>query len=106
MVTAAAESGLGLECDKLSRKGVEAHFDRFLGPLLNELREYCGNTLRWVLVDSWEAGGQDWTESLGVEYITTGEGRDFLTGGIGRITPTKQRLFMQEFMLPLPSFMH
>lgn len=106
MVTAATESGLGLECDKLSRQGVEAHFDRFLGPLLNELREYCGNTLRWVVVDSWEAGGQDWTESLGAEYITTGEGRDFLTGGIGRITPTKQRLFMQEFMLLLKEKLH
>lgn len=99
-VTAASESGIGLEVDKLSRQGVQAHFNRFLKPLLDELREYCGNTLRYIAIDSWEAGGQDWTESLGAEYITTGEGRDFLTGGIGRITPTKQRLFMTEFVLP------
>ena len=35
MVTAASESGIGLEVDKLSRQGVEAHFDRFLGPLFD-----------------------------------------------------------------------
>lgn len=105
-VTAASESGLGLECDKLSRQGLEAHWQRFLGPLLDELRPYCGTTLRWILLDSWEAGGQDWTESLGADYITTGEGRDFLTGGIGRVTPAKQRLFMQEFLLPLKEKLH
>ncbi|MCR4584053.1 MAG: hypothetical protein K5764_10960 [Prevotella sp.] len=105
-VTAATEAGLGLECDKLSRQGVEAHFNRFLGPLLDELKPYCGTTLRWILLDSWEAGGQDWTESLGADYITKGEGKDFLTGGIGRITPIKQRLFMQEFLLPLKEKLH
>lgn len=106
MVTAACESGQGLECDKLSRQGIEAHFERFLSPLLDELREYCGTTLRWILVDSWEAGGQDWTESLGAEYITTGEGCDFLTGGIGKSTATKQHLFMQEFLEPLKQKVH
>lgn len=106
MVTAAAESGLGLECDKLSRQGLDAHFERFLEPLLQRLRPYCGSTLKWILLDSWEAGGQDWTESLGTDYITTGEGSDFLYGGIGRITPTKQQLFMQEFLLPLKEKLH
>ena len=106
MVTAASESGIGLEVDKLSRQGVEAHFDRFLGPLFDQLREYCGTTLRYVLVDSWEAGRQDYTESLGADYITTGEGADFLTGGLGNMSKTKQRLFMQEFLLPLKEKLH
>lgn len=106
MVTAASESGLGLEVDKLSRKGVETHFNRFLGPLLDQLKDYCGTTLRYIVVDSWEAGGQDWTESLGADYIISGEGRDFLTGGIGRQTRTKQRLFMQEFVEPLKEKLH
>lgn len=100
MVTAAAEAGLGLETDKLSRKGVEAHFQRFLKPLLEELREYCGNTLAYVVIDSWEAGRQDWTESLGTDYLVTGDGKDFLTGGIGKPNATKQRLFMTEFLQP------
>ena len=105
-VTAASESGIGLEVDKLSRQGVEAHFDRFLGPLLDELKDYCGTTLRYVLVDSWEAGRQDYTESLGAEYITSGEGADFLTGGLGNMNKIKQRIFMQEFILPLKERLH
>ena len=106
MVTAASEAGLGLEVDKLSRKGVEAHFDRFLSPLLDELREYCGTTLRWIIVDSWEAGGQDWTESLGKDYLVKGEGKDFLNGSLWKTTPSKQRLFMQEFVEPLKEKLH
>lgn len=51
-VTAASEAGIGLEIDKLSRKGVEAHFDRFLRPLLDSLAEYCGNTLAYIVIDS------------------------------------------------------
>jgi hypothetical protein len=100
MVTAASEAGIGLEVDKLSRQGVEAHFNRFLRPLLDELKEYCGTTLRYILIDSWEAGGQDWTESLGAAYLTTGEGKDFYCGGIGKITPNKKALFMSEFLEP------
>ncbi len=105
-VTAASEAGIGLEADKLSRQGVEAHFDRFLDPLLNELNEYCGTTLRWIIVDSWEAGRQDYTESLGAEYITTGDGCDFLTGGLGKSNETKEHLFMQEFVEPLKEKLH
>lgn len=106
MVTAASESGIGLEADKLSRIGGDAHWERFLKPLLDELREYCGTTLRYILVDSWEAGRQDWTEALGADYLTEGDGKDFLTGGIGKANPTKQRLFMEEFVLPLKEKVH
>ena len=100
MVTAAAESGIGLECDKLSRVGINAHFNRYLRPLLDELKPYCGTTLTHILIDSWEAGGQDWTESLGLEYLTTGEGKNWLTGGIGKKTRAKEQLFMSEYLLP------
>lgn len=106
MVTAAPESAIGLEVDKLSRQGVDAHFNRFLAPLLEQLREYCGNTLRYVLVDSWEAGRQNYTESLGADYITTGDGKDFLMGGLGGTNKTKQQLFMQEFISPLKEKLH
>ena len=57
--------------------------------------------MAYILIDSWEAGRQDWTESLGVEYITAGEGKDFLTGGLGKLTSTKQALFISEFVHPL-----
>lgn len=92
MVTAAPESGIGLEVDKLSRQGVEAHFSRFLGPLLDELKEFCGTTLRYVVLDSWEAGGQDYTESFGTNYVVPDS--------------VKHHLFMQEFVEPFRQKLH
>lgn len=99
-VTAASEAGIGLEVDKLSRKGVEAHFEKFLKPLLEELKPYCGTTLTHIFIDSWEAGGQDWTESLGVDYLVNGPGKDFVNGSIYKNNSVKQKLFMQEFVVP------
>lgn len=96
--TAACQSGLGLEVDKLSRKGIMAHWNKFLKPLLDELRDYCGTTLTHMMLDSWEAGGQDWTESLGADYLTTDEGKDFVRGSIYRNNSTKARLWQQEFL--------
>ena len=97
-VTAASESGIGLEVDKLSRKGIQAHFERFLGPLLDELRPWCGKTLRWIVVDSWEAGRQDWTEAFDVSYLET---TDYLNGGLGQKSAVKERLFLDEYVKPL-----
>ena len=102
MVTAAPESGIGLEVDKLSRKGIDAHFERFLGPLLEKLRPWCGKTLRWIVVDSWEAGRQDWTESFDASYLET---IDYLHGGLGKENATKQRLFLQEYIQPLKDYL-
>lgn len=99
-VTAAPDAGIGLEVDKLNRRGVEAHFDKFLRPLLSRLREYCGNTLRYIVIDSWEAGGQDWSETLGVDYLKSGAGANFLTGHTADNTDGKKSLFMTEFVMP------
>ncbi len=64
VVAAAPDSGIGLDCDKLGRDGVERHFSLFLSPLLERLRPWCGTTLESLVIDSWEAGKQNWTESL------------------------------------------
>lgn len=96
--TAACESGIGLEVDKLSRQGIEAHWNKFLRPLLDELREYCGTTLTHMVLDSWEAGGQDWTEALGADYLVNGEGCDFVNGSIYRNNRTKAELWQHEFL--------
>lgn len=104
-VTAAPDAGIGLEVDKLSRKGCEAHFRKFLKPLLDELKEYCGTTLRYIVLDSWEAGGQDWSESLTDEYIVSEDGKNFLYGGLGKRNQTKEKLFMNEFIIPFKKFL-
>lgn len=64
VVAAAPDSGIGLDCDKLSKEGVDRHFNLFLNPLLEQLRPWCGNTFESLVIDSWEAGKQNWTEGL------------------------------------------
>jgi hypothetical protein len=60
----APEPGLGLECDKLDAKALEAHFDAFVGALLREIGPRSKSRARgWVSlhIDSWEMGAQNWT---------------------------------------------
>lgn len=63
-VAACPDSGLGLDCDKFSKEALDQHFDLFLDPLLNKLKPWCGTTLTALMMDSWEAGKQNWTSSL------------------------------------------
>lgn len=64
VVAAAPDSGVGLDCDKFSKKALDQHFNTFLIPLLNKLKPWCGKTLKALMMDSWEAGKQNWTSSL------------------------------------------
>ena len=59
VVAAAPDSGVGLDCDKFSKKALDQHFDNFLIPLLNKLKPWCGKTLKALMMDSWEAGKQN-----------------------------------------------
>src|SRR4029453_6458139 len=54
----APESGRGLECDKLSRDGLDAHWAGGLAPVLKALGPLAGKTLNNCLIDSYEMGGQ------------------------------------------------
>lgn len=58
----------GLECDKLSKRGIRAHYDEFLKPLFKEMKEFRGNSFYGIAVDSWEAGTQNWTKDFDKEY--------------------------------------
>jgi len=55
-------AAVGLECDRLSRAGIEAHFDVFLKPIIT------GGKLAYTHIDSWEAGGQNWTATFPEEF--------------------------------------
>ncbi len=68
MTTVSPESGTGLEVDKLSPRGADLQFDLFLDPLFRKLAPYVGTTLKTLLIDSWEAGGQDWTSDFECEF--------------------------------------
>lgn len=64
----AVPSGLGFEVDKLSRKHTEAYLRGYTEPLAKELGSLYGKTLRYVLMDSWEAGMQNWTDDMLSEF--------------------------------------
>ena len=65
-------SGAGLECDKLSREAVEAHFNGLMGKLLEDCGELAGRPgagLTMTHIDSWEVGSQNWTPRFREEFL-------------------------------------
>ena len=61
-------AGLGYEVDKLSRKHVEAYFHGYIDPIAQALGPLFGKSLRYVMMDSWEAGMQNWTDDMIGEF--------------------------------------
>jgi len=64
----APPSGSGYEADKLSAKHMEAYYHGYFDPLAEALGPLFGESLRYVLMDSWEAGQQNWTEEMIREF--------------------------------------
>jgi hypothetical protein len=61
--------GKALEVDKMSREHNIAHWQHVLKPLKERFSEYLGNTLEYVLIDSYEAGNQNWTATFREDFI-------------------------------------
>jgi hypothetical protein len=59
---------LGLEADRLDPRGIDAHFDHHLKPILDAAGDKAGRTLQYLHVDSWEAHGQNWTAGFAEEF--------------------------------------
>jgi hypothetical protein len=64
----AAYGGEGYEVDKLNPAHVQYQFQQSLGKLLDETKQYHGNTFEGILFDSYEAHFQNWTENLPQEF--------------------------------------
>ena len=60
--------GLGLECDKLDKTALDAHFEKFLGRLMSDLGPLVGKSLTALHIDSWEMGPQNWTARFPEEF--------------------------------------
>ncbi len=61
-------SGRGLECDKLSKEGIEAQFNGMMGKLIADVGPLAGRTLVTTHIDSWENGAQNWTAKMREEF--------------------------------------
>jgi hypothetical protein len=64
----APPAGLGYEVDKLSRRHTEAYYDAYSKPLKQVLGDLYGGSLKYFLIDSWEAGQQNWTDDMIAEF--------------------------------------
>lgn len=64
----ASPEGMGLECDKMDTTALNLHFESFPAKLIETAGEFTGNTFKYLLIDSWEAGQQNWTENFAREF--------------------------------------
>ncbi len=58
----------GLECDKLSQASVDSHIQHLFAPVWHDSPEQVGSTFRYLLLDSWECGCENWTPLLRDEF--------------------------------------
>ena len=64
----ASPEATGLEVDKMSKKWVAEHFDRFIGEILRRVPEEDRKTFKVVVQDSYETGGQNFTDDFLSEF--------------------------------------
>ncbi|HEU4720943.1 MAG TPA: glycosyl hydrolase, partial [Gemmatimonadaceae bacterium] len=64
----AVPAALGYEVDKLNRAHVEQYLRDYTSPIAQALGPLYGKSLRHVLLDSWEAGLQNWTDGMIAEF--------------------------------------
>lgn len=64
----AAEGGVGLECDKMSREAVLHFWESYPALLFEIAGDEVGRTFQRLEIDSYEAGPQDWTPLMPEEF--------------------------------------
>ena len=60
----ASAEGRGLEVDKLSRGPFKKHYDAFVKKVIDQAGPLAPNALKYVEIDSYEMGGQNWTDAF------------------------------------------
>jgi hypothetical protein len=64
----ATKAGVGLECDKLSPRGIEAQQAAFVDKMLAAATPTGKSAYKHTWIDSWEVGPQNWTENFAAEF--------------------------------------
>lgn len=68
MNSPATEKGHGLECDKLKASALDTHFANYVGKIAEEAGDLTGKSFRFSEIDSYEVGGQNWTEGYREQF--------------------------------------
>ncbi len=66
----ASPEATGLEIDKMSKEWIASHFDQFIGEILRKIPEADRKTFKVVVQDSYETGGQNFTDNMLEEFKT------------------------------------
>lgn len=66
----ATPAATGLEVDKLSKKDVQAYVTEYVKMISATAGPYWGKSFKDFLMDSWEAGQENWTEEMMQEFKT------------------------------------
>ena len=91
----------GLECDKFDRASIQLHFDAYVGKVIERAKPYVGKAFKSVVIDSYEAKIQTWTDAFPAEFRSR-RGYDiytYLPCLTGRIlgTPEETDRFLWDF---------
>ncbi len=60
---------LGLEMDAMSPQAFDHYWKQAIEPLLDAAKPNIGASLRYLVTDSWEAGGTNWTAEFREEFL-------------------------------------
>ena len=88
----ATRAGSGYEVDKLSRQHTSEYYDAYATRLKQATGELYGKSLRYWLVDSWEAGTQNWTDEMIAEFkrLRGYDPTPYLPALVGRVVGDEQ----------------
>lgn len=64
----ASPEGVGYECDKMDTTALNIHFRNYPQKLIELAGDLKGKTFKYFLIDSWEAGMQNWTKNFVEEF--------------------------------------
>ncbi len=80
-----------LEADKMSVEQTRFHWTHVLEPLREHLGPFLGRSFRHLLIDSYEAGNQDWTPGFREEFVAR-KGYDPVPWLVSRLGPTSRTI--------------
>ena len=89
----------GWECDKLSKKALDVHFDNYIGRLANGSLK--GGLIKKMVLDSWECKSQTWTNDMEAAFEKSAgyKLRKFMPAIFGYVIdcPEKTGLFLLDW---------
>ncbi|MDR1925815.1 MAG: discoidin domain-containing protein [Planctomycetaceae bacterium] len=69
VVSTSSGNWQGLVLDHLDAESFDIYWDVNVQPVIDDAGELAGKTLRYIMTDSWELGGLNWTKTMREEFL-------------------------------------